>query len=89
MLGLYRFHWDCGRMGEIYGLFYATGEEINDALNQELYLGEILGKHSDVHGVIESEDLELITNDPSTIEVLQNHNLTLGINPLEYLEEPD
>ncbi len=57
---LYSFEWDCGRMGFVEGLFVATEEEIKDAIDKEVYFGEILGKHSEVYGTLEQGDLKAI-----------------------------
>lgn len=78
---LWSFYWDCGRQGEVEGLFKATREEIENAIGKEVYFGEILGKHSEVYGTLEEDDIELVSDNP--IEVM---NATeSGYNPLEYL----
>ena len=80
---LWSFYWDCGRQGEVKGLFKATKEEVENAIGKEVYFGEILGKHSEVYGTLEEDDIELVSDNP--IEVM---NATeSGYNPLEYLEE--
>ena len=80
---LWSFYWDCGRQGEVEGLFKATKEEVENAIGKEVYFGEILGKHSEVYGTLEEGEIELVSDNP--IEVM---NATeSGYNPLEYLEE--
>lgn len=80
---LWSFYWDCGRQGEVEGLFKATKEEVENAIGKEVYFGEILGKHSEIYGTIEEGEIELVSDNP--IEVI---NATeSGYNPLEYLEE--
>ena len=79
---LWSFYWDCGRQGEVEGLFKATKEEIENAIGKEIYFGEILGKYSEVCGEFEESDVELVSDNP--IEVM---NATeSGYNPLEYLQ---
>jgi hypothetical protein len=44
---LYRFlHYDM--RGTIEGLFFASEEEVQALFGEEVYFGEVLGKHSDV-----------------------------------------
>lgn len=79
---IWKFHWDCGRSGDVTGYFRATNQEVEDSLGMRVYFGEILGKHSEVDGVLEERDLTLVSNDP----VVVNTYNTSGYNPLDYLE---
>ena len=54
---LWKFHWDCGRAGDVEGLFIATEEEVENLIGSEVYFGEILGKHSEVYGTVEKGHL--------------------------------
>lgn len=85
-LAIYRFHWDCGRMGEVGGTFCATPVQVADIYGKEIYLGEVLGKHSEVHGTIDEADIKLITDDPEVVAMFNKHGLAQGFNPLEYYE---
>ena len=80
---LWGFYWDCGRQGSAEGVFKATREEIKKAIGQNVYFGEILGKHSEVYGVLEEGDLELLSDNP--VEVM--NAIESGYNPLEYMDE--
>ena len=82
-LCLWRFWWDCGRMGELEGLFKATTEEIESLIGEEICFGEVLGKHSDIYGVIEWDDIELVSDNPLTVATAAE----CGYNPLNYLDE--
>ena len=86
---LWRFCWDCGRMGEVEGLFVATENEIQDAIGKNVYFGEILGKHSEVYGTLEENDLEKINLDSESTEKVAQFlgNTWSGYNPLEYINE--
>lgn len=79
---LWSFYWDCGRQGEVEGLFKATKEEVENAIGKEVYFGEILGKHSEVYGVVEKGEIKLVSDDP--IKVMSATES--GYNPLEYLQ---
>ena len=47
-LNLYKFHWNCGGMGDLDGVFFATQKEIS----------EIIGKHGEVFGKVKAKDGE-------------------------------
>lgn len=86
-LFLWKFSWDCGRMGSIESVFPASQEELNTIIGEDIYFGEILGKHSDIHGKLDAEDFTLISSHP--VEVLQfvTNIGSTGHNPFDYLEE--
>ena len=89
---LVRFHWDCRRMGEVEGLFVCTEEEYNDLIGEDVYFGEILGKHSEVYGTVTEEDLTIISDDQEKInwlvEVIGDIDIS-GYNPLNYVREDE
>lgn len=89
MKNLYRFYWDCGRMGELHGLFVATQEEVRDRIGSEVYFGEVLGKHSEIYGQLRERDIQLVTSDQNFIEKFQLLGLEIGFNPIEYLLEEE
>ena len=82
---LWGFYWDCGRQGSVEGVFKATREEIKKAIGQNVYFGEILGKHSEVYGVLEEGDLELLSDNP--VEVM--NAIESGYNPLDYMDNEE
>ena len=80
---LWRFYWDCGRQGEVEGVFKAKKEEVDNAIGKDVYFGEILGKHSEVYGTIEEGEITLESDDPLVVK----NAVESGYNPLDYLEE--
>lgn len=86
---LWRFYWDCGRQGAVEAVFVATQAEIDAALGSAVYFGEILGKHSDVHGQLDAEDLTLLSDDPALVALFREHVGSTGHSPLDYLEEDE
>ncbi len=82
---LWRFYWNCGRQGEIEGIFKATKEEVDNAIGKDVYFGEILGKHSEVYGTIEEGEITLESDDPLVVK----NAVESGYNPLDYLEEDE
>ncbi len=91
MKKLYKFYWDCGRMGNVKGLFVATPEEIEEAMGKQVYFGEILGKHSEIYGDLEEDNLTVVSEDQDFIKKLVSllGVSVSGYNPLEYLSDED
>lgn len=85
---LWKFKWDCGRVGDIEGLFVATEGEIKDALDKDVYFGEVLGKHSEVYGFLGEDDVTKIDIDTDTMEKVTSvlGKTWSGYNPLEYIQ---
>ena len=83
---LWKFHWDCGRQGDLYGVFIATEEEVQSLVGKQVYFGEALGKHSEVYGTIEQGEITLITDNAEAIKALQEAcgKTISGHNPLQY-----
>lgn len=83
---LWKFHWDCGRYGDLHGLFVATEPQIQAIIGQEVYFGEVLGKHSEIHGVIKSDEIKKIDLDTETIEKVSQvlGDTWSGYNPLAW-----
>lgn len=90
MKKLYNFFWDCGRAGDLKGLFIADEEEINKLIGKEIYFGEVLGKHSEIFGILERDEVEVKSDDQEfiskLIDVLGDGTIS-GFNPLDYYEE--
>lgn len=86
---LYRFSWSfCG--GDIESLFVTTEKELEAALGKDVYFGEVLGKHSEIFGTLEKEDLTLLSEDQTKISWLVEtvgSKSICGLNPLEHLSD--
>jgi len=88
---LYKFHWDCGRSGDVEGLFIAEELDVKNALGSEIYFGEILGKHSEVYGSFDDDDIVTLDVSPQTVVELRKAigtNIS-GYNPLDYLNDEE
>ena len=88
MKKLYSFFWDCGRMGDVEGLFIAEESEVDSAIGSQVYFGEILGKHSEISGTLSSVDLKVISDEQDKIDWLLGiigYNVS-GYNPLDYVQ---
>jgi hypothetical protein len=86
---LWKFKWDCGSMGKLESLFIASKNEVEQAIGKEVYFGEVLGKHSEVCGTLDKEDLtEADANDTMIEELLDLFGENVcGYNPLEFIED--
>ena len=90
MKKLYKFEWDYGRQGNIDGLFISEEQEVRSIVGKYIDFGEALGKHSQVDGEIEEDDIIEIKVSQSVIDemgyIFKDGNI-IGYNPLEYIEE--
>jgi len=90
MKALYEMDIDCGRMGNVTGLFVADKETVEQTIGKYIYFGEVLGKHSEVAGALEEADLKIKSEDQDFIqklvEIIGGNNIS-GYNPLDYLPE--
>lgn len=85
---LVSFKWDCGRMGDVTGLFVCDNTVLEEAYGRDVYFGEILGKHSEIYGTLDRKDITLKSDDQAFIEKLVDvvgSDTISGHNPLGYL----
>lgn len=89
MKKLYRYQLDCGRMGELDGLFIATDQEVQDALGHRIYWGEVLGKHSEIYEDLRRDQLKVVSDDQDFIEKLAAllGTSVSGFNPIDRYQE--
>jgi helix-turn-helix protein len=83
---LYKFYLDFG-YGDISGLFLADQKEVDDIIDEYIYFGEVLGKHSQVEGFIRDKDITKIEIPSDVINILYNtfnKKTICGYNPIEY-----
>ena len=68
------------------GLFIEDKEKIEWLLKTKpkIYFGEISGKRSEVSGVLDEDDIQMITDDPDELAVVSRLELEHGINPFWY-----
>ena len=90
MRALYRFYWDCGRNGDLEGIFWSTPEDVSNLVGKRLYFGEVLGKHSEIYGDFQIEDVEILTDDQDFIDKAIEYGLVpTGFNPFGYISEEE
>lgn len=100
MLYVYCFNADCGRAGSLDGMFVCSesGKAKLDKLIADktyVHFGEVLGKHSDIGGKIEEDEITLVEASQEDIAaMLRVFGLTgidgwytiSGYNPLDYVD---
>ena len=84
---IYKFYWDCGRMGDVSSVFAASKSRVAEVMGKTIYFGEILGKHSEIYGPLDPIDITLVTDDPVVVDLFIEHKLECGYNPLRYVQE--
>lgn len=84
MRKLWKFDWN-GCYALIGGIFKATDDEVESIIGKELYLGEVEGKHSDVYGTIERDEITLISDNPVVVEAVP----TFGYDPVAYIRDQE
>lgn len=84
--GVYKFKQYRGRSGAIGGLFISTNDKVDMLIESEIevYFGEVLGKHSEVYGSISKDDIILVSDNEEVIKVIEQYDLTSGLNPFHY-----
>lgn len=84
---MYRWHCHYGRQGTLDSLFLATDKDIENIKNcGSVYLGEVLGKHSEVVVDFSEENFDLVTDDPKVISVMKTV-LPIGVDIFGHAEE--
>lgn len=80
-----------GRHGRLDGLFIANKEDVEKLINEsiDLYFGEVLGKHSEICGNLEEDEVIFISDDENLIQMVRNNNLEIGYNPFDYVSDPN
>lgn len=93
---LYRFNLDCGRMGDLSGIFIADQKQIDKIEGKNIYFGEVLGKHSEIYiDDFKAESfLTKLTDNSEFIEnvkkfISDGDETISGFSPVEYFEEYD
>jgi hypothetical protein len=88
-VGVYRYAESFGSHGDLASVFLATAGDIAAAMGKTAYLGEVLGKRSEVTATIDADTVTLATADPAVVEVVRALGLETGINPLDYIEDEE
>ena len=86
-MSLFKFHWDCGRSGSLDGVFEADDKAVDDLIGTEIHFGEALGKHSEVIGKIEANEIVKLDANQDFIDKAKSIGLIpVGFNPFDYID---
>jgi hypothetical protein len=70
------------------GSYYENSNAIDACIGKEVYFGEILGRHSEIYGTLDKEDLEVLTDNQDEIEIIEKYiGNSFGLNPIKHLRE--
>ena len=88
MKKLYKFYRYSWRGGDVEGLLIADDQDVESLIGEEIYFGEICGKHSEVVFEIEKEHFTVVSEDQDFIGKLEEllGATVSGINPFDFLE---
>ena len=81
-LKLYNYGEDFERMGYLQGIFVADDADVLKVMHKEVYLGEVLGKHSSIEASVNEETLTVLTDDQDFIKKFQEFRCHSGTNPV-------
>ena len=82
---LHRFEWNL-RGSNICGLFFADPAAVESLVGEILYMGEVIGKHSDLEWELEEDDVVAVDLDGGSLATVWNRRqeLCIGHNLLDY-----
>lgn len=81
---LYKFEVDCGRMGCLSGIFVRDEDDVKNLLGQEVYFGEVLGKHSEIACEMKPSMFTATSKDQEFIRQFEVLDCETGCNPFKY-----
>lgn len=91
MLKVYKYAQYFGRMGSLSGVFIAEDTDVAKVRGKRVYLGEVLGKHSEVSATVDDKTLTMVSEDPAIVAFFGEHlGGGTGTNPIAaYLESDE
>lgn len=83
MKAIYKLNFDCGRMGELTGVFVADTEKVRVLVDQqiEVYFGEVLGNHSEIYGPVSDKEIVMVSDSKDAVDLVESLKLQTGFNP--------
>jgi hypothetical protein len=84
---IYRFSVDCGRNGELMGIFVAEQRAIKKLIGQNIWFQDCLGKHSEINVefTLENNYVQMVTDDVTAIAMFEKYEMATGYNPLNFI----
>jgi hypothetical protein len=84
-----KYDWDFGQLGTLSGMFLAPPAQVEAAIGKGFHFGAVFGPRTYAAGTIGLRDIELISDDPADIALLERligRDDIYGPNPLKYLD---
>jgi hypothetical protein len=83
---VYKLYLNCGRQGDLTGLFIAKKNHVKLLLENglQVYFGEVLGKHSEIYCTIDEKQIIFVSDSQDVIDLIEKHQLENGFNPFDY-----
>ena len=86
MRTIYKMVLDCGRQGVVSGIFAADSDDFRVILGKKFYMDDVLGKHSEICGVFDEGDFQVVTDDKGAVDIFDTYQLACGYNPFDFVD---
>lgn len=75
-------------MGSLEGIFVADPDRVRQLVEsgEDVYFGEVLGKHSRIIGPVFDDDLTFVTDDEAIVALFETYSMATGFDPFDYFE---
>jgi hypothetical protein len=70
---VYKYSENFGRMGQLDSVFVAEESDVARMMGKRVYLGEVLGKHSEVSATITGDTVKVVSDDQAIVEFFVDH----------------
>lgn len=70
---VYKYEQHFGRMGTLQSVFVASDKDIKALMGRRVYLGEVLGKHSEVTATADDKTIRMLSDDKAVVSFFVEH----------------
>jgi hypothetical protein len=83
------FRWDCGSHGDFSSVFVCDEDVLESCYGAYLNFGDVFGVDVEICGVLEEEDITILTADADAVSKVQAAygETVVGRNPLLFLQD--
>jgi hypothetical protein len=86
---VYKYTEDFGRMGVLDGVFVEDVDFVEANTGREVYFGEVLGKHSEIVGTTNQENVTLVADSADFVFLFEQFGLSSGYNPFDCIRDAE
>jgi hypothetical protein len=85
------FRWECGSHGDVTSVFVCDPDVLETCYGAYLNFGDVFGDDVDICGVLEAEDITILTTDADAVAKVRAAygETVVGRNPLLFLQGAD